>query len=418
MESIKNQTILHKKAHGFSLNKEFLISAIFMLELLNGFVAEILKFFDLSAPTALVWAAIYLLSFLLWIKTFVKKTDYVFLVLLLFSTLILGTCLFYPENQKIIFNFGSFGLSEIAQSNIVIMLGCCLPIFVACKTGINNERLNKYLVVFSRTVVSLFILTMFLSIFIYSDDINYMSIAYSALPPLLFVTYNRYQNKLKLDFVLLLFGIVGLIFGGSRGALLTFLVFVILYELMNFKKRSTSQKLLIVLLIPICIVFLFVNFTSIITFLDNWLKSFGYSGRLFAKILGSSMDGDILHFSDRQEILDLILPQIELFGKGLFGDRVIANVYAHNIFIEVLCHFGYFFGSIIIISFVVWMFNRYVIFKKTKCSFGVFAILSLTVIVFVKLMFSASYLTDRAFWLFLGLSSAKLMVKEEKGGES
>lgn len=388
------------------LSTEFFLVSIFMLGLVNGLVAEILKFWDINAPTSLVYVIIYLMALTVWVKVLIQKPMYCLCAISFLLCFLAVTALFAPLNLNIIFNIGGGSPTEIAQSNFMKIMGLCLPLLIGTKICFDSERIKKYLLVYSRLIVLLFLGAMFLSIFVYSAlSINYMTVAYAVLPALFFVYDYRKKYQKKIDLALIILGFIGLFFGGCRGAIITFAVFVFIYEIRYLKQRNGWWKFCLLMVLPLLILLISFNFIGIIKGINSILKSFGYQGRLLAKILGISADGDFFEISTRQEIIDILMPNIGIIGKGIFADQVILGVYAHNIVVQILLEFGLIFGPILIGAFIFYVFRKYMGAEKRKDEFGVFCVFALTAVICIKLMFSSTYLTDQTFWFFLGLVS-------------
>lgn len=127
------------------------------------------------------------------------------------------------------------------------------------------------------------------------------------------------------------------------------------------------------------------------------MDGLGLSVRIFEKLI----EGDIADSSGRDLIVSQLLGALknQPMGFGLLGDRTIVGVYAHNIFIELLVSFGYFFGSIISLSLITIILLA---FKKSRNSNIHLFYVGTVCFGFLPLLTSHSFLLYPNFWLFLG----------------
>ena len=148
------------------------------------------------------------------------------------------------------------------------------------------------------------------------------------------------------------------------------------------------------------------NLNEIVYFFDDFLKQYGYSSRLIDKFLNSSKDGDLFHFSDRSQIINSMIPNIKLFGQGVYGDRVLNNgSYSHNFFIEMFVQYGILFSIAILFVFARYIIRTTCLIFKENNRFMQSIVFAFLAIFFGKMMFSSSYLIDSSFWLFLSMIS-------------
>lgn len=252
---------------------------------------------------------------------------------------------------------------------------------------------------------------MFLQSFAHAQRINYMSVAYSALPCFFFVYFEARDKGNKFAYVVAATSFFGSFIGGCRGALLSAVVYIVLLEL-YLLNPLTMKKLVGVIVFSIVMTIVLLNLTEIITWMDKFLDGFGYSSRLLDKFLDQSADGDLFQFEDRQAIIDRTMENLGLFGNGIYGDRVVLRgTYPHNLFLELLCQYGVVFGTVIIGCLIGFLYRLHKVTKRMKNDYFQCLFLCLICSIFVKMMFSASYLTDRPFWLLLGLGYGVTKVK-------
>ena len=391
--------------------KELLISTIFMLPLISGFLSEIFNLFNKNFPTSIIYFIVFSLALLSWIICAYERFFPVIITLVLSAILILFSLFQTPEAKDYIFDFGNGTLYEIAQSNILTIFGLCIPLLLLSFCHISVGTLYRYMYRYSAVSVGLFVLLMILQIFFVQSKLNYMTVAYNALPGIAVLFYDSRENHRSLSTVLWLFGFAGILLGGCRGALLTLIVLIVLWEMRSLKKAD-STTILKIAFVTVVLVIVILNLTSIAEALDDFLGGFGYSSRLISKLLGTSSDGDLFIYSDRERIQQIFIENLDFFGHGILSDRLLAEGgYPHNIILEILYQFGYLYGFSLMLILLVFLVRSHYAARKSGESFLVFSWLVLLCTICVKLMFSASYLTDRTFWMFLGLAVIPFYVK-------
>ena len=384
--------------------KELLISTIFMLPLISGFLSEIFNLFNKNFPTSIIYFIVFSLALLSWIICTFERFFPVIITLVLSALLILLALFLTPESKEYIFNFGNGTLYEIAQSNIFTIFGLCIPLFLLSFCNLSVETLYRYMYRYSVVSVGLFVLLMILQIFFIQSQLNYMTVAYNALPGIAVLFYDSRENHRRLSTLLWLLGFAGILLGGCRGALLTLIVLITLWEIRSLNKAD-SATILKIAFVTVVLVIMILNLTSIAEALDDFLSGFGYSSRLISKFLGTSSDGDLFIYSDRERIQQRFISNLDFFGHGIFSDRVLTGgEYPHNIVLEILYQFGYLYGFSLLLILLVFLVQSHSAAKKSGNSFLAFSWLVLLCTICVKLMVSASYLTDRTFWMFLSLA--------------
>lgn len=383
--------------------KEFLIASSAMLIIIGGFCSEIFVRFSMHFPTNITFIVAYLIAALAWIITFFEKPPVV--IFTVFASIIVYIFSYFinQEINQYVFDFGG-SIYEFAQSNIMYFMGLCLPVFFLCFCKISIHTLYKYLYIYSVIATVLFVLLMVLQIFTVSATFNYMSIAYNALPPVIIVYYGARDNNKIWAYILSAMGFFGLFIGGCRGALLTLIVLIALWELKSLN-QMTSKKVIALLLLTIVFILVIFNFENIIIAIDDFLDSFGYSSRIIDKILGGTSQDDLFDYENRSKLNEVITSGFNILGHGIFSDRIVLDgVYAHNFFYEIIYQFGYFGGGIIIVLLFVFLKKSFNAAKITKNPFNMYCWMAFLCTLFVKLMVSSSYITDTQFWFFLGLT--------------
>jgi O-antigen ligase len=237
-----------------------------------------------------------------------------------------------------------------------------------------------------------------------------MVYSYLILVPIIILLYKLYNKFNVLDFILVIFGVCSILIIGSRGPILSIILFNTVFLLINLFKNKMKIKYGINLLL-ITIFFVFVYFDELLYKIDMFLRDYGISSRTMYLLMNNNADFS----SGRLDIYKLTIEEIlkkPILGYGLAGDRIFLNgTYPHNIFLEVLAQFGVVFGSLILIIFVFYWFIGMVLNKnKTERDL---AIMFFGIGV-VQLFVSGSYITSANFWLFMSICINSIHFRKNK----
>ena len=210
---------------------------------------------------------------------------------------------------------------------------------------------------------------------------------------------------------------VGLILiAGCRGALVCYLVAILLYVIFSggvFRIRKVVSILLLLLAIVVISIF----WDEILDVAIKLLESMNIDSRTLTMLSEQSFFDD----SGRSDIQKTIMDNIGFLPKGLYYDRIVADgSYAHNLFLELAIQYGILLGGAII----VWLCYHVVrsAFVARKNPTASIVLYSLIASGFMRLMFSSSYLLNEpGLWLLIGLIlnfyNAKYANSSEQSGE-
>lgn len=305
------------------------------------------------------------------------------------------TCLLYPENKKFIFDENNFWNSIFP----------CLRFFIVGLFIIPDRKLIEFVGVVSCFSVLVEIVFLFAYLqprgLVESDD---MSRSYQILLNVLFVLNSAF-NKRTLPWIGISLASLLYIFSlGTRGPLVIILVFMFLkyIESSHFKRMG---KILLGLTAGGLITLLSNSnyYILFLGFLKTLLDQLGVS----ARIIDLAIEGEMIaHTSGRDEIYDLALKKLsqQPSGYGVYGEWPWNGWNIHNMYLELLLHYGVILGAIIIL----WMF--FITFKtyfKSKNNVAKEIVLMSAVGVFVRGIFGGSYLQLYTF-LLIGFCFAEL----------
>lgn len=400
--------VLYKEKSSVSVffSTEWLIASIFMLQVLNGYLSELLALWGIGTITTTVYLFIVGLCAIAYFKAMVNRPVPTLTTLFLVVGVLGISCFVNPEIVSHVFDFGSGSFSEIGNSELFGFLGLCLPAFLLCLLEVDLSVLYKWLYRYSVPAAWMFILLMGLHVFRFAAKLNYMSVAYSIMLSFMVLYYASREEHNRQATFLWIGILIGLLAGGCRGAVVTSFALVLLWELRKlFPLNAKKVAVLLIFIIGTGIILL--NLRQILLAVDGVFAQFGYTSRLLAKYLGESADGDLLHVSDRMKIYSLVVSGFNFGGHGVFADRLVLNgAYAHNFICEILYQFGYFFGIPVLFLMICFLTKARRKARRSRDPFAHFICFSFTVYLCTKMMVSASYITDRMFWLYMGLGIA------------
>lgn len=203
------------------------------------------------------------------------------------------------------------------------------------------------------------------------------------------------------DLILTVLCFVLVLTEGSRGPMVCFVAYIVLYCLLRIKNMSLPKKLLIVALMIAAYVILANTWTDILSWIIKLLSGMNINSRTIDMLLNDTLMSD----NGRNRIAELawgVIDQQGFFGNGAYGSRwAIAPSYywgyPHNIFLEFIIDYGWMLGCILLGALVFailrTLFNAD---DETLCVLCV--LLSMN----AKLLLSDSYWAYQFFWALLG----------------
>lgn len=241
-----------------------------------------------------------------------------------------------------------------------------------------------------------------------STGVERMGVAYGILPFLMAVTYNLLWRKKLIDIIFMLAGVVTLAICVTRGPILLYLIFFLIICLIQHRKKTVVAAGILI------IVFSVEGIRSaVITGLESFFRQANLNTRLFRYFNKLGITDDNGRNALAEPVIRMI-KQNPFFGNGLYSDRIATmNVswvserhetghYVHNFFYEVICHWGFVIG-LLIIGAVFWLGIQAARFANSRQRI----VLLIFALCFVgKLFMSGSYLQERGFYAFIGLAVA------------
>lgn len=239
-----------------------------------------------------------------------------------------------------------------------------------------------------------------------------MATSYNILPSILVLINQVFETKRWRDALVSIIALISIFLFGTRGPILICFIFVILrlfFAVFN-KLSFKSFSLLALILILVIYISSTGQMIKIANYLSLKFSHMGFSTRIFDMFI----EGEISSSSGRNNLYSEIIESIQqkpILGYGFMGDRNIVGYYVHNFFLEIWCHFGIIFGTIVILLFLFVPIVAIVKSRNDSC-FGF--ILALVSMVFIKLMLSGSYVFEKYLFFMLGLCVNIIRKKRNK----
>ncbi len=304
--------------------------------------------------------------------------------------------------------------------NTIYILEISLPLFLmSLPAFVFSISLKDWNVLKSYMVKASYIIFFFgalisILVFIGSVSIGYysMSLSYYMLLPVIIFLDELFEKHSIRAVIMVIWSFFSMLALGSRGPILCIVVFLILKSI-KYILHLTYKKTFFLLITSGVTIYFFVNYHSVLGFINTFLFDLGIRSRSIDLFLTEE-----LYFSGRESLYPVVIEATNsapLIGLGIGGDRqVLDGAYAHNLFLELYANFGVVIGGVLSIALVLIVFK--ILFIKDFETYNMLIIwLSFG---FVRLMVSGSYLTDIQFWIFMGLAASTLFVKNQQPNHS
>lgn len=220
-----------------------------------------------------------------------------------------------------------------------------------------------------------------------------------AIPAVLYLWLFLNERDKKRYLILSVIAIAEGVLFGSRGCILGYVAFFVLYMLI-VERGITKMRIAFLAAVGAAAY----AFTSNTVFENIYqtVRRFGIDSRTLKKLASN----DIMDDNARNDIYDALISKIEdhsiFYGYGAYGDRyILKGYYSHNILLELAIDFGLVFSIVIVLVFCINMFRIVISYKDDKKN------LSLLLVFFCysigRLMFSSSFWYEPMFGGLIGL---------------
>lgn len=233
-----------------------------------------------------------------------------------------------------------------------------------------------------------------------------LEFGYDMVFPVSFMGAYAFIKGKRLYYIPYFIGLLIILFGGSRGAVIWPIAMFPLMLPFKWKNMNKKQRLyftLIIIPLLLLAILSYIYSDILMVGLSSLLEKYGKQSRTLTSILSGA-------FSDANGRDDIYSMAIELiktggpFGWGVYGDRNYIGRYyqwgySHNLFLELFVSFGYVGGTIVCILLVSGVIKLYSACKEKnrQIVFITFLVTSF------KLMLSNSFWYMKSFWALLAL---------------
>lgn len=316
---------------------------------------------------------------------------------------VLGTVFFSLLNKEYV-SLIYISFEKIAYSPALFLFFFCLPtLFFVLGCNVDYKKLFAYIIFYSRIILIIFLVAYVVFDFATSSPGGtYMSFSYNALVATCACILSKSDSKWKtiFDKVLGLLSCVIIFVAGARGCLVCLAGFFAALFVTS-RSISFSKKVFIIILVSIVGLIIIINFKSIIHSIYLFLSARDIHSRTLEKL----MDSSFINGSDRFKLWAKVFDALKkspVLGYGLWGDRPIVNGYSHNLFVELLCSFGYILGTAIILALLFGILHLFIGCKRLELWVRNMFLIALTY-GFFQLMVSDTYLVNIWFFALFGL---------------
>lgn len=294
---------------------------------------------------------------------------------------IVFTCIIYPENTKYIFD----------KTNFWQTIFPCLRYFVVGLIFVADKDLMHLLG--KASCIGILIESAFVIIYMVPRGLltnDEMSRAYQLLPNVLFALYYAFDTKKIFAWACSLVGIAYTFAMGTRGPVIILLAYFILKYLQVSSSKIWVKALLTGIVVGIGTLFFSTNgYIAVLKFLKVRLGAVGLSTR----VIDLAINGTVIsHMAGRDELYELGLQKIHerpLLGYGVYGEWPWIGWNIHNMYLEILIHFGVVIGLLVFIWIIITIAKGYF---GNKNAYAKDFIMLWVIFVFVRGLFGGSYL--------------------------
>lgn len=306
----------------------------------------------------------------------------------------------------------SYYYNYYIQLGIDIFIQSAPWIFVAYAVR-DYKLLKKYLSVSSYIIlVSVLMNVIVFKIDIYGDSTYTQFYAYELLPVVIIMLNNLFDRIKWTDIIISITSFILMISMGARGPLLCVALYLVLKIILLY--RFQIKKAFLISTISIAVILpVYTHLYDILIYMSNIFQGLNLSTRMIARLMEGSFLQDYTRNLLKKYSVDLI-GEHPLIGVGIGKDRILlgdklgsSNLtlevigwYPHNIFLEILLHFGIIIGCVIIIYMLKIL---YTITLKNMHKDAVDVICIFISIGLFPLLVSGSYITWHLFYALMGL---------------
>lgn len=224
-------------------------------------------------------------------------------------------------------------------------------------------------------------------------SVDSMYWSYCVLPNTLIALLYGYRKEKKYSWIFYAMGVFYAFSMGTRGPI----VIIAAYTVACIWVFSNSQKwakYLIASIIFVTALYIYNTplFTDLLTAISKVLSDLGFSTRVIDKIISN----EVAVSKGRDNIYTILIPMLNMFGHGIYGEWTLGFHAAHNMYLEILFHWGLIIGPIIIAVIFSVFFKG---LQATRNRFDFMWVMLWGFFVFIRGVFGGGYLNYPTFFL-------------------
>jgi O-antigen ligase len=240
---------------------------------------------------------------------------------------------------------------------------------------------------------------------------NKMGLSYALLPILLCSIINIFDGikSKKISVIVLCSSLLVLVRIGSRGAVLSLIVFLLLYFYAR-KYRNNKKSIFIIMVFGLLAFFISNNFISILMWAKKALNKININIYFINKTISYFQQGKLLNSRDiiwSNSILGI--KEAPIIGHGIGTFEAMYDTYTHNLFLNTMWEGGVLFTIPVIIVLVVVITK---VLKNVEVNKTIFLILLFT-LSYIPLLFSSTLWYNQYLWILISILVRKRPITVE-----
>ncbi|MCK4025461.1 hypothetical protein PW252_06265 [Streptococcus sp. 29887] len=272
-------------------------------------------------------------------------------------------------------------------------------VLILTRIGDFSQLFSSKLIEYTNYVI---IVSSFIAKYFFQNQTNYMTFSYQLLPIWMLFTFSFIRRptllKAGVALVMLLEGVIY----GARGPLIWLVIGAVVYFIfLAFENKFISNLSLKKISQIVLWLGLFIGIFSVAR------KSLPALNIENSYILNRLEQGNIGVSTGRNEMIDIAINYLKQMGgeiNGLFFDRTLMpdNIYVHNFILETYLSFGWFIGTLILISLVYFIGKTFLYANKRNKMVLIFAVPAF----FLKYFLTGSMYEGDSFIIMMALVCA------------
>ena len=236
-----------------------------------------------------------------------------------------------------------------------------------------------------------------------------MTMGYQVLPYALFCLWYALQKPSKKKTIIAVLGVIFVISMGTRGPLLSIVLFSVVFLMFGTYKHQKTVRLLAIVIGVLLLLFILSGlYESVLAGIGIMLRGVGLSSRIVDSIIYNAAESSGLA---RERIRLTITNAIQMrpyTGYGIYGEEAMLGHKSHSIIYGMWFHYGMIAGTVFLVLLAI-KYLKASIISRDSFSRGLFFVVLANGL--VRCFFSGTYLCAP---LFLALGVAENITRQSK----